>query len=79
MKLASNRRIELDNSEHRMLTLLCGYLTPPSAVVSLVQLRSSIDPVISVHPPHDMAAIAQELLRDLLREAEQLLERGANH
>lgn len=79
MKLLDDHRIELDSSEYRMLTTLCGYLSPRSPVVSLVQLKNSIDPIICVTPAHDMVELAQDLLKDLLEEAEKLFGLGTCH
>ena len=79
MRLLRDHRVELDASEYRMLRTLCGYLSPSSHVVSLAQLRGSIDPILSVEPHHDMAALAQDLLSDLLAEAEELFGLGSYH
>jgi hypothetical protein len=79
MKLLSDRRIELNSSEYRMLAVLCGYLAPPSSVVSIAQLRGSINSVTCDPPAHDMAAFAFELLKDLLGDAEELIGRGTCH
>lgn len=72
MQLLNNLNIELDSSEYRMVTTLCGYLAPAEPIMTVDQLRRCVEAMTAEPPRHDMAGIAQELMLDLLREAEDL-------
>lgn len=73
MKRLENLQIQLNSSEHRMLTSLCGYLAPKTSIVEIARLRTCIGEVNAEPPKHDMAEIAQDLLAGLLAEAEALI------
>ncbi|OJY94365.1 MAG: hypothetical protein BGP25_05085 [Lysobacterales bacterium 63-13] len=79
MQLLKDLRIHLDQSEYRMLTTLCGYLAPQTSIMTLDQLRDCIRELNTDPPLHDMAGIAQELMAELLREAEALHAQGVRH
>lgn len=79
MELLNDHRIQLDASEQKMLTELCGYLAPVGDIVTLKQLQECIGAMNAEPPPHDMAAFVQLLLADLLEEAEKLHADGLRH
>lgn len=73
MRLLDNLRLELDHSEYRMLTTLCGYLAPAAPIMSIDELGRCVESMNAEPPMHDMAKLAQDLVSELLREAEELL------
>lgn len=79
MELLTDSRIQLDHSEFRMLTVLCGYLSPQLPTMTIDQLRRCIGEVHADPPTHELAGIAHDLLADLLREAEELHASRVRH
>jgi hypothetical protein len=72
MEILSNSKIQLDASEYRMLSKLCGYFTPSTNIMDIAQLRACVCPQIAEIPKDPLRLIVYDLLFNLLTEAEEL-------
>jgi hypothetical protein len=79
MELLSNSQIQLDASEYRMLTVLCGYFTPSTNIMDIAQLRACVCPQIAEIPKDPLRLIVYDLLANLLHEAEALYGSRRRH
>lgn len=75
MELLFDQRIRLDDSEHRILRELADPDAP--AVLSLEELLVYVQRVEAQPHIHDLVAIKQKMVRDLLTDAEALIGHGA--
>lgn len=79
MELLSNSQLQLDASEYRMLSKLCGYFTPSTNTMDIAQLRACVCPFIAEEPEDRLRLIVYDLLFNLLKEAEELYASRRRH